>query len=156
MFSMCKSQFDSEAIRRRWGVRACCRSRLQWEEALGVRARSELCASRPQWEEAHRALVRLLTRVPAHVDNQHVLRLEGLLLPRAGLPAAHKLLLLPVNVLIVDMLLGGETRGGGQFKGHLPGPAPQRAWLTLYSAGPTQSAEALLPQWTVTRPKAST
>lgn len=64
--------------------------------------------------------MRLLTRVPAHVDNQHVLGLEGLLLSRAGLPAAHELLLLPVNVLVVDMLHGGETRGGGEFKGHLP------------------------------------
>lgn len=55
---------------------------------------------------AHRALVRLLARVPAHVHHQHVLRLEGLLLPRAGLPAAHELLLLPVDVLIVDVLPG--------------------------------------------------
>lgn len=52
------------------------------------------------------ALVGLLACVPAHVHHQHVLRLEGLLLPRAGLPAAHKLLLLPVDVLIVDMLPG--------------------------------------------------
>lgn len=61
-----------------------------------------------QWEEAHRALVRLLTRVPAHVDNQHVLGLERLLLSRAGLPATHELLLLPVDVLVVDMLYRGE------------------------------------------------
>lgn len=52
--------------------------------------------------------MRLLTRVPAHVDNQHVLGLEGLLLSRAGLPAAHELLLLPVDVLVVNMLEGGR------------------------------------------------
>lgn len=62
----------------------------------------------PQGQEAHRALVRLLTRVPAHVDDQHVLGLEGLLLSRAGLPAAHELLLLPVDVLVVNMLEGGR------------------------------------------------
>lgn len=58
----------------------------------------------------------LLTRVSAHVNNQHVLGLEGLLLSRAGLPAAHELLLLPVDVLIVDMLGGGrgKTRQGGK------------------------------------------
>lgn len=56
----------------------------------------------------------LLTRVSAHVNNQHVLGLEGLLLSRAGLPAAHELLLLPVDVFIVDMLEGGKTRQGGK------------------------------------------
>lgn len=69
-----------------------------------------------QGEEAHRALVWLLTRVPAHVDNQHVLGLEGLLLPGAGLPAAHKLLLLPMDVLIVDMLEGRKTRQGREVR----------------------------------------
>lgn len=67
----------------------------------------------PLGREAHRAFVRLLTRVPAHVDHQHVLGLEGLLLSRAGLPAAHELLLLPVDVLVVDVLEGGgEDRAG--------------------------------------------
>lgn len=42
--------------------------------------------------------------MPAHVDHQHVLCLEGLLLSRAFLPPAHKLLLLPVDVVIVDVL----------------------------------------------------
>lgn len=42
--------------------------------------------------------------MPAHVDHQHVLRLEGLLLSRAILPPAHKLLLLPMDVVIVDVL----------------------------------------------------
>lgn len=65
-----------------------------------------------QGQEAHRALVRLLTRVPAHVNNQHVLGLEGLLLSGAGLPAAHELLLFSVDVLIVDMLEDGKTRQG--------------------------------------------
>lgn len=54
----------------------------------------------------HRALVGLLARVSAHVHDEHVLRLEGLLLPGAGLPAAHKLLLLAVDVLVVDVLPG--------------------------------------------------
>lgn len=60
----------------------------------------------------------LLTGVPAHVHNQHVLGLEGLLLSGAGLPAAHELLLLPVDVLIVDVL--GNTAGWGGEEGPLP------------------------------------
>lgn len=39
-----------------------------------------------------------------HVDHQHVLCLKGLLLSRAFLPPAHKLLLLPMDVVIVDVL----------------------------------------------------
>lgn len=66
----------------------------------------------------HRALVGLLARVPAHMHHQHVLRLKGLLLPRAGLPAAHELLLLPVDVLIVDVLSGTSPRRGEP--GHPP------------------------------------
>lgn len=52
----------------------------------------------------YRAFVRLLAGVAPHVDHQHVLRLEGLLLSRALVPAAHKLLLLAVDVLVVDVL----------------------------------------------------
>lgn len=40
----------------------------------------------------------------SHVDHQHVLRLEGLLLTRTLLPAAHELLLLAVDVVVVDVL----------------------------------------------------
>lgn len=60
---------------------------------------------------AHRALVGLLSSVPSHVHHQHVLSFEGLLLPRAVLPAADKLLLLPMDMIIVDVLVGekGET-----------------------------------------------
>lgn len=50
------------------------------------------------------ALVGLFPGVSAHVDHQHVLRLEGLLLSRAFLPSTHELLLLPVDVVIVDVL----------------------------------------------------
>ena len=46
--------------------------------------------------------------MPPHVDHQHVLRLEWLLLTRAFLPSTHKLLLLPVDVVIIDVL--GEKR----------------------------------------------
>ena len=52
----------------------------------------------------HRALVGLLPSVSAHVNHQHVLSLEWLLLPRAVVPAAHKLLLLPVDVVVIDVL----------------------------------------------------
>lgn len=52
----------------------------------------------------HRALVRFLPRVPAHVNHQHVLSFEGLLFPRTLVPAAHELLLLPVDVVIIDVL----------------------------------------------------
>lgn len=60
----------------------------------------------------HRALVGLLACVSAHVHHKHVLCLEGLLLTRAGLPAAHKLLLLPVDVLVVDVLPGTSPQRG--------------------------------------------
>lgn len=49
-----------------------------------------------------------LPRVAAHVNHQHVLSFEGLLLPRTLLPAAHELLLLPVDVVVIDVLR--ETR----------------------------------------------
>lgn len=52
------------------------------------------------------AFVRLLPRVTSHVDHQHVLRLEGLLLAGTFLPAAHELLLLAVDVVVVDVLCG--------------------------------------------------
>lgn len=52
----------------------------------------------------HGALVWLLSRVPAHMNHQHVLGFEGPLLSRALLPVTHKLLLFSVNVLIVDVL----------------------------------------------------
>lgn len=42
--------------------------------------------------------------MPAHVDHQHVLCLEGLLLSGAFLPPTHKLLLFPMDVVIVDVL----------------------------------------------------
>lgn len=83
-----------------------------------------------QGQEAHRALVRLLTGVPAHVDNQHVLGLEGLLLSGAGLPAAHELLLLPVDVLIVYMLGNRKTRQGGEVSKCLfPGAHSLFSWV---------------------------
>ena len=70
----------------------------------------------------HRALVRLLARVSTHVHHQHVLRLEGLLLARAGLPAAHELLLLPVDVLVVNVLPGTSPRRGMSPATHPSGP----------------------------------
>lgn len=54
------------------------------------------------------AFMRLLPRVAPHVDHQHVLRLEGLLLAGTFLPAAHELLLLAVDVVVVDVLCGEE------------------------------------------------
>lgn len=42
----------------------------------------------------------------SHVDHQHVLRLEGLLLAGTFLPATHELLLLAVDVVVVDVLCG--------------------------------------------------
>lgn len=57
----------------------------------------------------HRALVWFLPRVSAHVNHQHVLSFEGLLLPRTVVPAAHKLLLLSVDVVIIDVLWDAQT-----------------------------------------------
>lgn len=65
---------------------------------------------------AHRALVWLLSGVPAHVHHQHVLSLEGLLLPRAVLPAADELLLLPVDVIVVDVLVEEKGEAGHSWK----------------------------------------
>lgn len=52
----------------------------------------------------HRALVRLLACVSAHVDHQHVLGFEGPQLSGAAPPMAHELLPLPMDVLTVDVL----------------------------------------------------
>lgn len=52
----------------------------------------------------YRALVGFFSSVPSHVDHQHVLGLEGLLLSGTILPSAHKLLLLSVDVVVVDVL----------------------------------------------------
>lgn len=54
------------------------------------------------------AFMRLLPRVAPHVDHQHVLRLEGLLLAGTFLPAAHELLLLAMDVVVVDVLCREE------------------------------------------------
>lgn len=58
----------------------------------------------------HRALVWFLPRVSAHVNHQHVLSFEGLLLPRTVLPAAHELLLLSVDVVVIDVLWDTHTQ----------------------------------------------
>lgn len=65
---------------------------------------------------AHRALVWFLSGVPSHMHHQHVLSLERLLFPCAVLPAADKLLLLPVDVIIVDVLVGEKGELGHSWK----------------------------------------
>lgn len=57
----------------------------------------------------HSALVWLLSCVSAHMNHQHVLGFERPLLSRALLPVAHKLLLLSVDVLVVDVLQSKQT-----------------------------------------------
>lgn len=58
------------------------------------------------------ALVRLFTRVPAHVNDEHVLSLERFLVARTLAPAADKALFVCVDVVVVDVLdeviLSGE------------------------------------------------
>lgn len=63
----------------------------------------------PRPSVTHRALVWFLPCVSAHVNHQHVLSFEGLLLPRTVVPAAHKLLLLSVDVVIIDVLWDTHT-----------------------------------------------
>ena len=46
----------------------------------------------------------LLASVPAHVDDQHVLRLERLLLPTALSPLADKSLLVRMDVVVCNVL----------------------------------------------------
>ena len=45
-----------------------------------------------------------LSSVPSHVDDQHVLRLERLLLPTALSPLADKRLLVRVDVVVCNVL----------------------------------------------------
>lgn len=59
---------------------------------------------------SYRAFMRLLPRVSPHVDHQHVLSLEGLLLPGTLIPATHKLLLLTVDVVVVYVLRRKRTQ----------------------------------------------
>lgn len=63
--------------------------------------------------------MRLLPRMPPHMHHQHVLSLEGLLVPGAPHPSADEGLLAGVDVVRVDMLhqvvLGGEL----EFAVHL-------------------------------------
>lgn len=67
---------------------------------------SNLPTHSDQAPPTHCALVGLLSCVAPHVDNQHVLSFEGPLFPRAVTPVAHKLLLLPMDVLVIDVLQG--------------------------------------------------
>ena len=55
-------------------------------------------------EGTHRALVGFLSGVPPHVDDQHVLRLERLLLSTALPPLADKRLLVRVDVVVRNVL----------------------------------------------------
>lgn len=64
-----------------------------WSRVTNARPRAPYCA-----------FMRLLPGVTSHVDHQHVLGLEGLLLTRTFLPATHELLLLAVDVVVVDVL----------------------------------------------------
>lgn len=57
--------------------------------------------------------------MPAHVDHQHVLGLEGLLFSRAILPSTHKLFLLPVDVVIVDVLQNDRTEKNNPYILHV-------------------------------------
>lgn len=50
-------------------------------------------------------------RVPPHMNNKHVLRLEGFFLPRAPFPPANKALFIHMNVVSVDMLDQVVLRG---------------------------------------------
>lgn len=72
-----------------------------------------LCDITKRLASSYRAFVWLLAGVAPHVDHQHVLRLEGLLLSRALVPAAHKLLLLAVDVVVVDVL---RERSQSQYR----------------------------------------
>lgn len=57
---------------------------------------------------SYRALVWFFSGVPSHVDYQHILSFEWLLFPCTLLPATDKLLLLPMNVIIIDVLKNGK------------------------------------------------
>ena len=50
------------------------------------------------------ASMRLFTRMPPHVNDQHVLSLEGLFLPRAAPPLTHERLLVGPDVILVQVL----------------------------------------------------
>lgn len=50
------------------------------------------------------ALVRFFASMPSHVDYQHVLRLERLLVTLTLLPSTHVSLLVRLNVILVDVV----------------------------------------------------
>ena len=57
-----------------------------------------------RYSKTYRASVWFFTGVSAHVHNQHVLRLEGFLLPRALLPPTDERLLVRLDVILVQVL----------------------------------------------------
>jgi hypothetical protein len=64
---------------------------------------------------AYRAFMRFFTGMPSHMNHQHILSLEGLLLSRAFLPSTNEDLLVGMNVIGIDVLdeffLGAELKG---------------------------------------------
>ena len=67
-----------------------------------MREKEEKDKEKEDW--THRALVRLLPGVPAHVNDEHVLCLERLFLAAAFPPLADKRLLVCVDVVVRNVL----------------------------------------------------
>ena len=70
--------------------------------AFRIRRRTRRRRRRRRW--THRALVGFLSSVSSHVDDQHVLRLERLLLSTALSPLADEGLLVRVDVVVCNVL----------------------------------------------------
>ena len=90
----------------------------------------------PLDDGTYSASVRFLPRVPSHVNDEHVLRLEWLLIPRAADPLADERLLVGPDVVHVQVLKAGVGRIGsgfafyspiyGSFPSSVPVPSPAR------------------------------
>ena len=74
----------------------------------------------PLDDGTYSASVRFLPRVPSHVNDEHVLRLEWLLIPRAADPLADERLLVGPDVVHVQVLKAGVGRIGSGFAFYSP------------------------------------
>ena len=74
----------------------------------------------PLDDGTYSASVRFLPRVPSHVNDEHVLRLEWLLIPRAADPLADERLLVGPDVVHVQVLKAGVGRMGSGFAFYSP------------------------------------
>ena len=93
----------------------------------------------PRWkfvaENPYRASMGLLSSVPAHVHDQHVLSLERLDLARAAAPLAHEQLLVGSDVVAVEVAHQLVLRAELTVAVHPAAVRLDEVWLVLDEAG---------------------